>query len=150
SQALLLAIGKDPTLTGRTILWIAAAKLGSSTPWLGVGYKVFWVAENDLGGAVSDLLGWSIATGHNSFLDLWLELGFIGLGLAVLALALLARDSWKLLRVAPIAPAKWALAFITVAMLLSFSHTVIAVQNGLFWFLQVAFSVWIRRALLDP
>src|SRR5690606_31584242 len=95
-----------------------------------------------------ELLGWSISTGHNSFLDIWLELGVVGLVISALAMMVFMRDAWRTLRLARVAPARWALVFAGVTLLLSLSHSVIAVQNGLFWFLQVAFTVWMRRAWL--
>lgn len=147
-EQLLVAIGKDPTLTGRTLIWYSAIERGLDTVWLGAGYKAFWLTDIGAGAAIAELLGWSIDTGHNSFLDLWLELGLFGLLLALLSLAVLVRDSLRTLKVARVAAARWALVFVGVTLLLSFSHTVIAVQNGIFWFMQIAFTVWIRRAWL--
>src|SRR5690606_10060895 len=41
-EQVLIAIGKDPTLTGRTLIWYSAIERGLESVWLGAGYKAFW------------------------------------------------------------------------------------------------------------
>lgn len=84
---LLGAFGKDSTLTGRTYLWqqgLAAAELN---PVFGVGYYAYWVQ----GFAEAERL-WhefyiTARTGfhfHNTYIEVFVELGFVGLALIVL------------------------------------------------------------------
>ena len=40
---LLRMVGKNPTLTGRTVLWAYARELSAEHPLLGTGYQAFWV-----------------------------------------------------------------------------------------------------------
>jgi hypothetical protein len=48
-------------------------------PMLGAGYRSFWTPE---GASYVYARIWAvIGNGHNGYLDVWLELGFIGLGL---------------------------------------------------------------------
>lgn len=42
--AVLGAVGKDATLTGRTLLWDIAGEVSGDHPFLGVGYGAFWAA----------------------------------------------------------------------------------------------------------
>ncbi|MCK5355725.1 MAG: O-antigen ligase family protein [Methyloprofundus sp.] len=75
-------LGKDLTLTGRTTLWEYALDIGQKHPWLGTGYRTFWT-EN-----ISDTfffyhIYWApndaIGNGHNGLLDVYLELGYLGI-----------------------------------------------------------------------
>ncbi|MBW3630213.1 MAG: O-antigen ligase family protein, partial [Gemmatimonadetes bacterium] len=43
SEAVLTTIGKDPTLTGRTPMWMAIFDVIADQPWLGYGYSAFWL-----------------------------------------------------------------------------------------------------------
>lgn len=71
------AVGKDPTLTDRTKIW--AFVLGMHTnPLVGTGYQSFW-----LGPRLEDFWEHSglgqINEAHNGYLEVYLELGLIGL-----------------------------------------------------------------------
>jgi len=65
-------LGRDATFTGRTDIWAASIAIGMDKPLLGSGYRTFYTS-----GLTNSL---RIGNGHNSFLDIWLELGTIGFG----------------------------------------------------------------------
>jgi len=75
------AVGKDPTLTDRTKIW--AILLGMHTnPLLGTGYQSFWLGPRlayvwNFGG-----LG-HINEAHNGYLQVYLDLGLIGVALLI-------------------------------------------------------------------
>jgi O-antigen ligase len=82
-------LGKDATLTGRTVLWAAALQLIELNPVLGIGYNAFWTAP-----AFSDLMATIQAQGatingfHNAYLEALVGTGILGgtaFGVAVLA-----------------------------------------------------------------
>jgi O-antigen ligase len=82
---LLLAMGRDASLSGRTTLWNAATAVAADNhPWLGAGYRDFW-----LGPSVElvqrYMTSWARmpAHGHNGYLDTWLELGWCGLAILI-------------------------------------------------------------------
>lgn len=60
-------IGRDATLTGRTQIWNFAISRSQQKWLLGHGYNVFW-------------LPYKRGTAHFGYLDLWLDLGFLGFG----------------------------------------------------------------------
>ena len=77
---ILQMLGKDETLTGRTETWNMAWDRVLDRPILGYGYRVFWTDKSPARlGAVE---GWrdDISHAHNSYLDLALDLGFVGVG----------------------------------------------------------------------
>ena len=79
--AMAQALGKDPTLTDRTEIW--AFLLGMHTnPLIGTGYQSFWVGPRlDYFWHTSGL-GF-INEAHNGFIELYLELGIIGVVLFI-------------------------------------------------------------------
>lgn len=72
------SIGKDATLTNRTLIWERAIELGWTQPWLGAGFGTFW--ESSLG-KIFATKGAEIGHAHNGFVEIWLQLGFVGLAL---------------------------------------------------------------------
>lgn len=66
-------LGRDETLTGRTTdIWAPLLTLASEQPLLGVGYGGFWGLNSlDLG----------VLQAHNGYLDVYLELGMVGIAL---------------------------------------------------------------------
>lgn len=133
---LLAMMGRDLTLTGRTVLWQAAIVAGLDRPILGYGYRAFWLGEG--GGAanmgnLASQFSLSIGHGHNGFLDLWLEMGIPGLTLFVL---LLLRYSGSAIRAAmrgDDATDSWPLLLMLAFITISFASTVIAAQNDYIW-----------------
>ena len=71
------AAGRDLTLTGRTELWQDMLKIASKHPFLGVGYGNFWIGN--LGNDLWKKHIWHPAQGHNGYIDIYVELGIVGL-----------------------------------------------------------------------
>jgi O-antigen ligase len=77
-------VGRDATLTGRTDLW--KLLLGMHTnPLLGTGYESFWLGPR-LAYVWQKFTG-GINEAHNGYLEIYLNLGSIGLSLLALFLA---------------------------------------------------------------
>lgn len=74
------AIGRQPTLTGRTPIWKALSTMAPN-PIVGAGFETFWV-----GPRVADLdrLFPGINEAHNGYLEVYLNLGWPGVGLIAL------------------------------------------------------------------
>jgi O-antigen ligase len=70
------AIGRDPTLTDRTLIWKNLLSMNTN-PLVGTGYESFWL------GSRLALAGRSFEAGlneaHNGYLDIYLGLGVIGI-----------------------------------------------------------------------
>lgn len=78
-------LGKDSSLTGRTVLWAVAWEMIEWKPLLGVGYDAFWSVD-----AFSDLMrtiqaqGETINGFHNAYLEAMVSTGLFG-GLAFIS-----------------------------------------------------------------
>ena len=72
-------LGRDSTLSSRTFIWHAAILGGMQQPYLGSGYEVGWFGGASL--IAQQLYYYDLAQAHNGFLQIWLDLGFVGAAL---------------------------------------------------------------------
>lgn len=85
------ATGRDMTLTDRTLIWKDVLINAQKSPVVGVGFGAFWVGH--LGYAMYPLDNWSRVTpgwrpgqGHNGYIDVYIDLGVIGVALVLLVI----------------------------------------------------------------
>jgi exopolysaccharide production protein ExoQ len=71
------ALGRDSSLTGRTELWAALMRFRLN-PWIGTGFESFWLG--DRAQFFWDMYWWHPNEAHNGYLEMYLDLGFIGVG----------------------------------------------------------------------
>jgi exopolysaccharide production protein ExoQ len=74
-------LGRDPLLTGRVPLWILSTAAALQRPWLGFGYEAFWRPDEIYVRRIWHVLVWKAPHAHNGLLELWLDVGIIGLSL---------------------------------------------------------------------
>ncbi len=79
-------IGKDPTLTGRTVIWAYVEQDIWMKPLLGWGYFGFWSLTNPFAIEVSNAMGFVVPQAHNGLLESLLTIGVIGTALFVFIL----------------------------------------------------------------
>ena len=82
-------LGKDPTLTDRTLLWGELLKV-KINPLFGAGFESFWLGDRFRDFA--DSRWWQPNQAHNGYLETYLNLGLVGL---VLLAGLLIATFWK-------------------------------------------------------
>lgn len=70
-------IGRDPTLTGRANIWHAVLSMHTN-PILGVGYESFWLGPRL---RLVWLLAGQVNEAHNGYLEIYLNLGLVGISL---------------------------------------------------------------------
>ena len=89
-------IGKSPDMTGRTKIWKIVLHLIDQRPLQGWGWTSYWVpwVEPYQGLVVINHVPYFQA--HNAFLDVWLQLGIVGLGLFLLLVATTFVRLWRL------------------------------------------------------
>jgi exopolysaccharide production protein ExoQ len=103
------AVGRDPTLTGRSTIWKAVLSTNTN-PIIGTGYESFW-----LGPRLSQV--WAIAgrvnEAHNGYLELYLNLGFVGVfligGLLISSYRTICRNLTSLSSLASLTAALWTI-----------------------------------------
>lgn len=133
------AIGKDPTLTDRTKIW--GTLLGMHiNPLLGTGYETFWL------GSRLDYL-WKLGLGqineaHNGFLELYLNLGLVGV--AFLIAFIVGSYQTICTRLKPFSNLGSLTLAIWIAMLFH-SMTEASFRSGLMWFTFLLGSIALRK-----
>jgi O-antigen ligase len=137
TQFVIEALGRETTLTGRTPLWsyLLSADIN---PLLGAGYESFWLGDR-LQQAWA-VFPWRPNQAHNGYLEVYINLGIIGVSL-VLALVLL---SYRRITKAFIASySNAALPFALWAIFVVYNLTEASVINGTLWFVFILGSVYV-------
>jgi O-antigen ligase len=82
-RALIESLMSDPTFTGRNVIWTFAIEHTAQRPILGFGFQAFW-GTNELVEAWNPQESWGYraSDAHNSFLDLSVMTGIVGMALA--------------------------------------------------------------------
>lgn len=118
-------LGKDSTLTDRTNLWDDLLKMAKD-PILGTGYESFWLGDRLE--YIWSIYWWRPNQAHNGYIELYINLGWIGVALFTTILAVayiqIARairsgDSYASLR----------LAWIVIAVVYNFTEASFRMQN---------------------
>jgi exopolysaccharide production protein ExoQ len=95
TKLLLPALGKDATLSERTIIWAAAWDTIIQHPLLGYGYAAFWNGMKGASLHIVLLADWNLAQAQNGYLDMWLQ---VGVGGVILTALIVAQAAWNALR----------------------------------------------------
>jgi O-antigen ligase len=80
------AVGRDSSFTGRVPLWAELIKMGSQAPFLGYGFSSFWL-DSERVAEVWRRVGWTPTTAHNGYIEIFVDMGIIGLLVLFLLLA---------------------------------------------------------------
>ncbi len=86
SSTILAFMGKDSTLSQRTIIWTAVWQAILQHPILGYGFASFWSGLYGPSQNVTLIAGWGLAQAQDGFLDVWLGTGILGIAI-ILAMA---------------------------------------------------------------
>jgi len=128
---LLEALGRDPTLTGRTDIWGGLISAIQARPWTGYGYGAFWMVEDGPVFWLRQGTQWDVPSAHNAWIEIALDLGVPGLALAVLSYFTALGRALKRLFSGP--EIYWALPGLAVWGLTSMSESILMLQNGFTW-----------------
>ncbi|AXC12975.1 Exopolysaccharide production protein ExoQ [Acidisarcina polymorpha] len=113
-----LMLGKDPTFSGRTDIWKAVLRPIFKHPYLGYGYYAFWTKANPEALATALAIGSTgLGNAENGVLQMWLEMGALGLGLLFLALAHLCKMGMACFRKDHSGFIQWSLCMVFLSLL---------------------------------
>jgi exopolysaccharide production protein ExoQ len=81
-EEVLAALGKDATLTSRTMLWEIAERVMQENPWTGLGANGYWRPENGMANTITNvIMGWDRYINfsfHNSYYENGVNFGYPG------------------------------------------------------------------------
>jgi exopolysaccharide production protein ExoQ len=139
ADLLLSFVGKDPTLTGRTDVWLATLDLIKQKPLLGWGYMATWVPTDLQFAAINDSFQSRVPNAHSSYLEVTLQLGLVGLGLLLTIIAVAWRRALACSRMG--VPLGWFSLMLLVGLLAySIAETGLGLNQSLSWLLVNMFS----------
>jgi exopolysaccharide production protein ExoQ len=149
----LSSIGKDTSLTGRTVLWSRATGIISDYPWGGVGLQAFWVEGNP-----EAIRFWEMfyIQGHAGFHfhDLWLEmgveLGLIGIFIAAATVIIVVFNVWRWALRDPGPESCYFVGFVTLMLLRTVGEVELFTQFNLTSLIFISAYYYADRARSGP
>ena len=145
-------LGKDPTLSGRTVLWASAMNQISQRPLLGYGFNAFWTKDNPAARRVGDALypGLFAHHPHNGFINILINTGWLGLSIFLIGFI----STWVLaLKYAynPQSPEdSWPLAVMVIITLHNTTESTLISSNIAWLFYIMAYlsiRIWPRQPI---
>jgi exopolysaccharide production protein ExoQ len=140
SDSLFSSLGKDATLSGRTDIWQYVWDQIQLKPWLGYGMTAFWNGLEGPSGYIQYAMRIPVIYSHNGFLDLWLSIGIVGLGIFLISFVVTIVQSLALLRQTNTPEGFWPLLFLSYILLSNLTEGTISNFNSSFWAIYVAIS----------
>jgi O-antigen ligase len=114
----LAAIGRDPTLTDRTEVWGILRSLADN-PIAGTGFESFWLGKRLQ--TLWDIYWWHPNEAHNGYLEIFLQLGWIGIALLMVVILTGYRNAYRKWRADP-SVGSLCLAYFFVALVYNFTE----------------------------
>lgn len=147
-RELLELLGKDVTLTGRTFLWDAGLTQVRLRPLLGLGFDAFWGSVIDTRTLlVLNEMGHGIMHFHNTFLEIAVQLGALGLLASIVMLVAYTRAALRYLVDLPGPAGIWPILFLVITAVMMLVEYDLFVRHNLAHIVFVALAVGMARRL---
>ena len=146
---ILIGLGRDPTLTGRTPIWeLLRNDYIPRKPFLGYGRGTFWYSPEVLGRFSRDL-AFLPTHAHNGIYDLILDVGFVGFFFFLLSAALAWTRAFKLAYISNTAASIWPLAFLTIVFINNYTESYLLTRTNFLWMFYMAICWSLKEAIID-
>lgn len=143
---LLRALGRDPTLTGRTYIWTVAIRHILERPLFGYGRSAFWLPQSPYPQEVRNYLPSYVAPhSHNGILDITLDIGFIGLILFLICFITTYAIALKRAYASNRPEYYWGLGFLTYLALNNVTESFLLRLENINWVLFIAAVLTIKQ-----
>ncbi|GAB4383897.1 MAG: O-antigen ligase family protein [Elainellaceae cyanobacterium] len=157
AEPILTSLGRDITISGRTIYWPLMIAKALQRPWFGYGQATFW--HGGWKGEPADIWRF-LADGdepphaHNGFINVWLSIGIIGLILFALSYFTACLRAIKWVRTVKTAEGLVPLCFLVLIILLNLTESLL-MEPELVWLYYVSMSLsmhnrFIKRPAFEP
>jgi exopolysaccharide production protein ExoQ len=124
-------LGKDPTLSGRTVIWDAVLRSIAKRPVFGWGYNAFWQGFKGESADVFLIVHFPIAQSQNGPLEVLLALGGVGLGIVLTTFVQGFRNLLHCFRLGAADEAAWYLLIILLTIYYSIGEAYFQQPNSL-------------------
>lgn len=145
----LSAFGRDPTLTGRTDIWASLTRSIFKRPLLGYGFYGFWLGLS--GESASTIIenDWFFGYAHNGYLELVLQLGFVGLGIFIVTLLQAFRNAWYCVKKGYLENVEWYLGILLLTLIYNVDESTILLPNELQTILYMVACAGLMKTALE-
>lgn len=148
AETILGVLGRDFTLSGRTDLWAAILDKIWERPWLGYGYRGFWRGFDGESASIWSVFTWQPPHSHNGLLDVWIELGLLGLSTFVLSFLMLYLRAITWIRMTKTGEGFFPILYLTFVLLSNLSESSL-MKDNIFWVLYVAVTFSMHNKSLN-
>jgi len=142
---LITGLGRDPTITGRTIIWEVAFNRLMERPFLGYGRGAFWAPKSNYAFEATQAIGtgWVPPHGHNGFIDTALDIGLIGLLLFFICYFRTFAKALKFGYASNKPEEIWPLAYLIFLIINNITESCLLYQPNIYWvlFITIAFTL---------
>jgi exopolysaccharide production protein ExoQ len=145
SSEIMFLLGKDPTLTGRTSIWKLTLLSIMKAPILGYGFQAFWHGLQGESANVTLGDSWGVPAAHDGYLEVWLGLGALGLGLVICAILKAYRDGYICYRSHRLKSVEWYLCIIWLTLVSNVAETTLLVPHDMGWIMFVMACVGLNE-----
>jgi len=131
---LLKILGRYVTFNSRIVLWQELLPLALQRFWIGYGYSAFWLGWEGPSAEIWKRLNWLPAHAHNGYINLFLNLGALGLVLGMALLGILVLKTFYLYNQRN--PLKNLTAYFLISFfLLNITENFFLRSNNIWWLL---------------
>jgi O-antigen ligase len=135
-KEILMMLGKNSSLSGRTDIWSMVWGKFLERPWLGYGYSAFWMGKDGAQSAgIWEALRWAVPHSHNGFLDILVQVGAVGLIMFFVGYILFFREALRCARASKTILGLFPLLYLTFMILFNCSEGSIIREENMFWVL---------------
>jgi O-antigen ligase len=127
----LKAFGRNPNLSGRTTIWSALALSILKRPLLGYGFFAFWQGIKGESGRVIALTHWTFGYAHNGIIEIFLQLGTIGVVVFFITLFKAIKDAWYCFRNDRAGTYDWYVGLVVITIFYNIDEATVVWPNDL-------------------
>jgi O-antigen ligase len=143
---LLRGLGRDPTLTGRTYIWVVAIRHIIERPLFGFGRSAFWLPQSPYPQEVRNFLPEYVAPhSHNGLIDITLDVGLIGLILFLICFVTAYAAALKQAYASKRPEYLWALGFLTYLALNNVTESFLLRLENINWVLFITVVLTVKQ-----
>lgn len=152
---IMIGMGRDPTLTGRTLIWGYSFERIAQRPWLGYARGVFWSKRSKYPGEAGvavvgappvNLMSVTYAPphSHNGVVDILLDVGFVGLALFLLSFLLMVMRLVKRIYITDTPEEFFPVVFLAFFLMYNFTESLMMRGENIFWIYYTAIAYSLR------
>jgi len=131
------SLGKDADLSGRMPLWTSAMVSILKRPMLGYGYAAFWTGLKGESLNIVMSTHFEIYQAQNGLLEVWLEMGIVGVTLVVLTLGKAVKDAVTCVQRGHSQAVNWYIGIVALTVMYNVDESFLATAHSIPWLMYI-------------